>query len=59
MTAWLLWLRSHKGDLWRHYLSLLPREADTCCLLNYRLPDELDALQFGDLKHEAEVQARW
>jgi hypothetical protein len=59
MAAWLLWLRRHKGYLWRRYLALLPREEDMACLLNFQGPDEMDELQFADLKREAEIQANW
>lgn len=59
MSAWLLWLRRHPGDLWRRYITLLPQQYELCCLLNYHLPDEIEALQFAELKREAEVQARW
>lgn len=59
MAAWLLWLRKHPGKLWSSYLKLLPKEDEMCCLLNYQSAEEVEELQIGSLKREAEVQARW
>jgi hypothetical protein len=59
MSAWLLWLRRHPGPLWCRYLSLLPREEDMSCLLNFQTEAEQAELQLPELRREAEVQARW